>query len=114
MWTGIKAKVEHVNYIERKIEEYIVWMPEILPCGKMKVKIMKSNSDFYSGTTSVCIIRKDDNRTEGAWGGGETIEEALENIIKNFLEIVYADYPKEEYPDGVPQEAIAFAACNNF
>lgn len=107
MWTDIKIK--DTNYIERIMEEYTIWMPQILPCGKMKVKISKSNADFYSGSANICIIRKYDNNPEGTGGGGRTIEEALENVINNFLEMV-----KEDYPDGLPWEAIVYAEDSDF
>lgn len=114
MWMDIKSKINDVNYMERRVEEYIVWMPSVLPCEKMKIKITKSNSDFYTGATNVLIIRKYDNYPEGAGGGGRTTEEALESVISNFLEMVNEDYPKKDYPEGIPQGAIKFAEYSDF
>ena len=84
MWHGLK--LERVGKIEKTAAEFTVWMSTVLPYAKMKVKIYESQSGQYTG-----IKRKFDGSPESAIGHGNSIEEALEDTIKYFNEMLKID-----------------------
>lgn len=112
MWKSIK--MDHVRAIEKCAAEFEVWATRILPYAKMKVKIYEQQNGFFTGYTDVQVIRKFDNKPEGAVGHGKTVEEALEDTINNFLQIVESDYPKDQYPHGLSEENIEYIDFNDF
>lgn len=114
MWTDIKTTIDEVSDIAKCMEEFTVWLQDILPYGKMKVKIIDKGEHYYEGYTDIQIISKCDNRPKGAYSRGNTIEEALENTIREFLRIVEEEYPNKNYRDGLPEEAIIYMDYPDF
>lgn len=112
MWKNIK--MYKIGSIEKCVAEFQVWAQEILPYGKMKIRVYESQNGVFSGYTDVRIIRKFDNSPESAVGHGKTIEEALEDTINYFMEIIEEDYPSKEYPNGVPEENIVYSEFSDF
>jgi len=74
--------------IEKIVAEYNVWDQHIKPHGKFKIKISQDiDSSFYWGHSNIQIM--DGNGSmEAAIGHGKTEEEALENTIMMFLELI--------------------------
>lgn len=98
--------------IDKCVAEYTVWLQQYLPYGKMKVKIYmefyKTETAYYAGYTNIRIKRIFDGFFEGGVGTGKTIEEALDDTIKNFIEIFNADYSLKERPQGLLEEDIEY------
>ena len=112
MWHNFK--INKVEKIEKCVAEYQVWLHTVLPYGKLKVKIYENQDRTYMGITDIRIKRKFDGDFEGGVGYGKSIDEALENTIKWFIEIIYTDYPEEEYPDGLSEEHIQYVEFSDF
>lgn len=90
MWKNIN--VDQVGNIEKMVGEFLIWMPELLPYAKMKIKIYENRDGKYTGYTDVRILRVYDKTPEGAVGFGNSVEVALEQTLKNFVEIAMLDY----------------------
>lgn len=89
MWHDLK--LENVGAIEKTVAEFTIWMVGILPYAKMKVKVFESQAGIYTGRTDLAIKRKVDGSPENGLGDGRTIEEALENTIKSFNDMLKKD-----------------------
>ncbi len=89
MWHNLK--LENVGKIEKTVAEFIIWMIDILPYAKMKVKIYENQSGEYTGITDLRIKRKFDGSPESVIGYGSSIEEALEDTIKYFNTMLKED-----------------------
>ena len=89
MWQNLK--IENVSKIEKTVAEFTIWMVGVLPYAKMKIKIFESQSGWLTGRTDLQIKRKFDGSPECAIGHGGTIEEALEETIKCFNQMLKED-----------------------
>lgn len=89
MWHDMK--LENVGAIEKTVAEFTIWMTGVLPYAKMKVKVFENQLGSYTGRTDLAIKRKVDSSPENGLGDGRTIEEALENTIKNFNNMLKED-----------------------
>lgn len=89
MWHNLK--LENVGKIEKTVAEFTVWMVGVLPYAKMRVKIFENQLGMYTGRTDLAIKRKFDGSPENGLGDGRSIEEALENTINNFNEMLKTD-----------------------
>lgn len=107
-------KIYGIDAIEKCVGEFQIWAQEILPYGKMKVKIYENQDGVFTGYTDVRIIRKFDNDPEGAVGHGKTIDEALIDTLNYFIEIVKENYPIEKYPNGLLEENIVYSEFSDF
>lgn len=112
MWHDLK--IDRVDKIEKCVGEYQIRMHSILAYEKVKIKIYESQDRTYTGVTDVSIKRKSDGEFEAVSGFGNSIEEALEDTIKYFLEIVDSDYPSEEYPYGLSGEEVEYMEYSDF
>lgn len=106
MWHNLK--LEKLSGIDKIVAEFTVWMEEILPSGKVKIKIYENQNSTYIGTTDLMIKRKFDGHPQYATGAGETVDEALEDKIHYFNSMLKKDGLNElteddieyaEYPD---------------
>lgn len=107
MWHNLK--LEKLSDIEKTVAEFTVWMEEILPSGKMKIKIYESQSGSYMGMTDLRIKRKFDGCPEGAIGAGKTIDATLVDTINYFKEML-----KEDGLDKLTEEDIEHSAYSDF
>ena len=112
MWHELKF--DKVEKIEKCVAEFTIWMHTKLPYGKMKVKIYEDQDKTFTGVTDVEVKRKFDGNFEGAIGFGKTVEEALSETIKWFNEILEADYPENDYPEGLSEEHIQYGDWTDF
>lgn len=112
MWKDIK--INGVGAIEKCAAEIQVWMQLILPYGKMKVKIFENQDSLFVGYTDVKIIRKFDDSPEGAVGYGKTVDEALIDTIRYFMEIVEEDYPQENIRRGCQKKVLSIQILMTF
>ena len=112
MWKDIK--IDKVGVIEKCVAEFHVWSSQVLPYGKMKVKIFERQDGSFTGYTDVRIIRKFDNTPEAAVGFGKSIEEALTDTVNYFMQMVEMDYPKDEYPHGLSESDIEYTDYSDF
>lgn len=112
MWHEIK--IDGVKKIERCVEEFEIWMTDILPYAKMKIKVYEAQDKTFAGRTDVLVKRKFDGEPEGAVGHGITVDEALENTFQCFVNMVEKDYPIDKYPDGLSKTDIEYAEYSDF
>lgn len=89
MWKDIRLKYD--GKIRRLADEFEVSMPAVLPYCKMKVRIYEESDGRFRGRTDVMIVRKDGS-PESSVGYGTTIEEALEDTIRYFVQMIEEDY----------------------
>lgn len=80
--------------IEKCVAEFNIWELKRSPYGKFKIKIFEDRSGKCKGYTNLQVY---DGFGEFycAVGFGNTIEEALENTINNYLELVSVKDEKE-------------------
>ena len=107
MWKNIK--MDNLSGIDKCVGEFDIWLVGILPCAKMKVKIFEGVDGKFTGYTGVKLKRIFDGDFESAVGYGNTIETALEDTIRYFLEMV-----SEDYPNGLNQEHIEYCDFSDF
>ena len=109
-----KINMKGVGHIEKLVGEFQIWIPAILPYGKMKVRVYENRDGVFWGYTDVMVIRKFDNSPEGAAGHGSSVEEALEDTIKYFMELIETDYPESKYPNGLSASDIEYVEWSDF
>ena len=80
------------HVIQKLAAEYVVGTVGVLPVSRMTIKIYKEE-DRYIGYTGVSIRIKFDGTFEGAVGFGDTEEEALQDTIRYFKEMIQENYP---------------------
>lgn len=114
MWIDIKSRINEVSDMAKSEGEFFVWLQDILPYGKMRVKIIDRGLGFYEGYTDVQVVRKRDNCPEGAYSRGKTIEETLEKTVQNFLEIVATEYPEKKKHEVLSETAVKYMEYYNF
>lgn len=107
MWKNIK--IDKIGAIEKCVGEFQILAYDILPYGKMKIKVYQRQDGMYYGYTDLKVKRKFDNSPEGAIGYGSSLEEALEDTIKYFMEIL-----DEDYSDGITKEDIEYSEYSDF
>lgn len=112
MWHNLKN--HRIEKIEKCVAEYQIWMHTVLPYGKLKIKIYEEQDKPYTGITDIRIRRKFDGEFEGGIGYGKSIDEALEDTLKWFFEILNIDYPSEKYPNGLSEEDIEYTEYSDF
>lgn len=112
MWK--KVKIVGIEKIEKCVAEFQISMHTILPYGKMKIKIYEDQEGSITGRTDIGVKRKFDGEVEYAVGYGKTVEEALEDTINWFLNMVREDYPIESYPEGLSEEDIEYVEFSDF
>lgn len=89
MWKDIKLKYD--GKISRLADEFEITMPDVLPYNKMKVRIYEEANGRFTGRTDVMIVRKNGS-PESSFGYGATVEEALGDTIRYFIQMVEEDY----------------------
>jgi len=111
MWKELKIK--KVDAIDKFNSEFVVWMGEILPYGSMKVRIYEEQNGHFFGVTVVQVKRKFDGDFEAAIGHGSTPDEALEDTLRYFNEIVEHDYPNLDEL-GLKEDEIQYVDWSEF
>ena len=80
-----KVKIQGIAGIDKCVGEFEVWGVEKIPYPKFKVKVFDSSKgEKYTGYTNLSVIDKTEYYCS-AVGNGNTISEALEDTIKNFI-----------------------------
>ncbi len=82
-----KIKVDGIAAIEKCVAEFNICGLSKIPYSKFKIKIIESNKGYYNGKSDLQVIDAT-NSYYCAVGYGKSIEEALENTINNFLEMI--------------------------
>lgn len=112
MWKNIK--IDKIGAIEKCVAEFQVWANNVLPYGKMKIKIYEQQDGSFIGYSDVKIIRKFDNNSEAAVGHGTSVEAALKDTVNYFMQMVRMDYPEEVYPNGLLESYIEYVDYSDF
>lgn len=107
MWKSIK--MQNLSGIDKCVGEFNAWLIGTLPCAKMKIKVFENASGKFTGYTGIKLRRIFDNQFESAVGYGDTIEAALEDTIRYFLEMV-----SDDYPNGISEEHIEYCDFSDF
>lgn len=107
MCSNIENK--EIGIIEKCVGEFQIWIPQLLPCKKCRIKIYEDENERLCGYTNVRIIMKYDNSPEGAVGWGKTITEVLTDAIKELQSKI-----NEEYPAGLTMENIEYSDNSDF
>ena len=84
-WKNLK--IDGVARIDKCVAEFDVWELNLSPWGKFKVKIFEGSDGRYTGHTNLRLKSKDGS-PEGGVGFGSTVEEALNDTINYFLNML--------------------------
>ncbi|MFZ3589954.1 hypothetical protein ACOI1C_11895 [Bacillus sp. DJP31] len=85
-WKDIN--IQGIARIEKVVGEFIVWELDKTPYGKFKVKIIENLQGTFTGYPNIELKNKEDGSPEWVSGMGQTIDEALEDTLKCFLEMI--------------------------
>lgn len=85
-WKNIK--IEGISKIDKLVAEFDIWAIPTVPNAKFKIKIFESQSGKYIGYTNLRVKSNFDGSPEGGIGYGKTIDEALVDTLKYFMELV--------------------------
>ncbi|QBO35746.1 hypothetical protein EQG49_04350 [Periweissella cryptocerci] len=111
MWQDIK--LEKVDGIEKLVGEYVIWMQEILPYGKMKIRIYEDQDGQYTGSTDVRILNRIDGSPQGGLGYGDSIDRTLEDTVNNFLDLVM-DHDVNHKIQNLAENEIEYSTPSDF
>ncbi|MBW5444445.1 hypothetical protein GE107_00005 [Cohnella sp. CFH 77786] len=84
LWKDIK--IEGIARIEKCVAEFNIWELNLTPWAKFKIKIYEDTNGMFYGFTNLQL--KSQFGQEGGVGQGSTIEQALQDTIKNFLKML--------------------------
>lgn len=82
-----ELKIEGIAYIEKCVAEFNIGEQVKTPWGKFKVKIYEKKDGKYIGFTNL-LLKDETGYPYGGVGHGDTIEKALEDTIRYFLEML--------------------------
>ncbi len=85
-WEDIR--IEGISKIDRCVAEFDVWAIPTVPYAKFKVKVFMNVQGNYTGYTDLTIKSPLDGSPEGGIGFGLSIDEALEDTLKYFMDLV--------------------------
>ncbi|MFC4652193.1 hypothetical protein ACFO26_04665 [Lactococcus nasutitermitis] len=80
------------NVLQKFSAEYVIGTVGVLPIPRMKIRIYEEKERFI-GYTDVQLRIKFDDSFELAVGFGKTEEEALQDTLKYFKEMIEENYP---------------------
>jgi hypothetical protein len=81
-----EIKVEGIGSIEKVVAEFHIWSTEKIPYGKFKVKIFESQNGSFTGSPNIAVKSLEDDSPDWIGGMGTSIEEALEDTLKCFMD----------------------------
>ncbi|MDI4649671.1 hypothetical protein [Cohnella hashimotonis] len=87
-WT--RLKVEGVARIEKLVAEYVITQLDV-PTGRFRVRIYESANHWFMGITNLRIKNTTDGCPEAGVGNGQSITEALEDTLRNFMQLLLED-----------------------
>lgn len=99
MWKEIK--IDGVDSIEKCVGEFELWITDLLPYAKCKIKVYEKQDGKFYGYSNIQIKRKSDHCFQKAVGYGSTLEEALSETRKKFVCMIHKDYPKGLEPEDI-------------
>lgn len=82
-----KVNIEGIAKIEKCVAEFNIWELNISPYAKFKIKVFEDNKNNFTGYSNIQVI-DEVGGYNGAVGYGNTVEEALEDTIKYFFELL--------------------------
>ena len=82
-WKNIS--IAEIQGIEKVVAEFYVKCVTYIPNCQFRVKITEDIYGKYSGRVNLAIKNSRDGSPEWVGGTGDSIDEALENSIKEFL-----------------------------
>jgi len=85
-WKNIR--IDSISKIEKVVAEFNVWSIEKIPYGKFRVKIIENTKGGYIGIPNIAVKNEVDGSPEWISGLGISIEEALADTIKYFMETI--------------------------
>jgi hypothetical protein len=102
MSTWRDIKIDHINLIEKLVAEFNVCAIQIVPYGKFKVRVFEHPDGSFTGYPNIAV-KNAQGSPDWMSGWGKTVDEALEDTIRQFLMTVGGrlDLPAEafEYSD---------------
>ena len=80
-----ETKVEGIGLIEMVVAEFHILSIEKIPFGKFKVKIFDRQNGTFIGSPNIAVKSLDDSSPDWICGMGASIEGALEDTLKYFM-----------------------------
>lgn len=91
-WKNIVIK--GISRIDKCVAEFDVWAIPYVPYAKFKVKVFEDCNGKFTGYTDLRLKNTIDGSPEGGIGYGHTIDEALEDTLKYFMDL-FKHYERE-------------------
>lgn len=107
-WNEIK--IQDIQGIEKVVAEFYVRCSAYMPNCQFRVKITQDNYGNYSGRVNVAIKNFKDGSPEWVGGQGESVDEALENSINNFINSIkssgrdLSNFTDEDFEWSAPED----------
>lgn len=81
--------------VDRVVAEFHVWVDAALPFAKMKVRVLERGPSDFLAIPNVAIRSLRDGSPEYSSGLGDSIEEALKDLLGRFTEAVRSQTPPQ-------------------
>ncbi|MGY0374238.1 hypothetical protein [Clostridium sp. JNZ J1-5] len=107
-----EIKIEGVTEINKLVDEFEIWALNKVPYEKVKVKIWENSKRGYIGVPNMQIKNHEDGSIDGITGLGNSPEEALEDTLKCFMELI-DDYEKL-YQRGLKEDDVEWSSFEDF
>lgn len=82
-WKNIK--LYGVSSVEKCVAEFDITQLDV-PSGRFRIRIYENTNGKFMGFTNLKIKNSFDGYPQGGVGNGGSVEEALQDTIKNFME----------------------------
>src|ERR1700722_6479784 len=96
--------------IDRVAGEFEVWLGEIFPFPKMKVKVLEQQGAGFLAVTNLHVLNKTSRDPEYMSGLGSNLDDALDDLITRFLDIVRENMPAT----GLSESDFIWSAAEDF
>jgi hypothetical protein len=80
--------------IDRVVAEFDVWLGEMFPFAKMKVKVLDRKNEGLLAIPNLHVLNKLSREPEYMCGLGDTVEEAVEDALARFTGLARQHMPE--------------------
>ncbi len=85
--------MDGIGGIYRVVAEFYVWLDDLVPTEKMKVKVVERCGCFV-GNANPSILNRAAGSPDGDVGFGASVDEALNETLSKFMRIVKKQMPE--------------------
>ncbi|MES1213107.1 MAG: hypothetical protein ABUL64_00835 [Singulisphaera sp.] len=101
----------HILRVERVVAEFNVWLGELFPFAKMKVKVIERNiGEGFLAVPNLVVRNRLSHDPEYISGISDTIDGALDDAICRFVELARQNAPES----GLTEADFIWSAAEDF